>query len=140
MVKAGFKSFYLGFESRAEDFQKRTGAKVFDNEFADAVKNLIAAGADKRSITAYLILGHPSFDIQDVEESMKFVSRLGVRSMLADFSPIPGTEDGEICRKYVDMDEPLMHNKTAFPIILLGSEKVNRIKDMCRKLNRFENF
>ncbi|MDD5011483.1 MAG: hypothetical protein PHQ00_05110, partial [Phycisphaerae bacterium] len=135
MVKAGFKSFYLGFESRAEDFQKRTGAKVFDNEFSDAVKNLVFAGADKRSITAYLILGHPRFEIQDVEESMKFVNKFGVRVMLADFSPIPGTEDGKLCEKYVDMNEPLMHNKTAFGIILLGSEKVNRIKDMCRRLN-----
>ncbi len=139
MVNAGFKSFYIGFESRAEDFQKRTGAKVFDNEFADAVENLAAAGADKKSITAYLILGHPRFDIQYVEESMRFVNRLGVRSMLADFSPIPGTPDGKLCEKYVDMDEPLMHNKTAFPIISLGSEKVNRIKDMCRRLNRFEH-
>jgi pyruvate-formate lyase-activating enzyme len=139
MVKAGFKSFYLGFESRAEDFQKRTGAKVFDNEFSDAVENLVSAGADKSSISAYLILGHPRFDIQDVEESMRFVNKLGVRVMLADFSPIPGTEDGKLCEKYVDMNEPLMHNKTAFGVILLGSEKVNRIKDMCRKLNRFEN-
>ncbi|PKL45381.1 MAG: hypothetical protein CVV39_08005 [Planctomycetes bacterium HGW-Planctomycetes-1] len=138
MVKAGFKSFYLGFESRAEDFQKQTGSKVFDNEFSDAVENLVGAGADKKSITAYLILGHPRFEIQDVEESMKFVNSLGVRVMLADFSPIPGTEDGKLCEKYVDMSEPLMHNKTAFPTILLGNDKVNRIKDMCRRLNRFE--
>jgi radical SAM superfamily enzyme YgiQ (UPF0313 family) len=135
MVKAGFKSFYLGFESRADDFQKQTGSKIFDSEFTDAVKNLVNAGADKSCITAYLILGHPKFEIQDIEESMKFVNNLGVRSMLAEFSPIPGTPDGKLCEKYIDMNEPLMHNKTAFPIILLGNDKVNRIKDMCRKLN-----
>ncbi|MCX5633632.1 MAG: B12-binding domain-containing radical SAM protein [Phycisphaerae bacterium] len=135
MVKAGFKSFYLGFESKAGEFQKQTGSKILDNEFADAVKALVATGANKNSIIAYLVFGHPRFEIQDVEESMKFVSNLGVRIMLAEFSPIPGTQDGELAEKYVDMKEPLMHNKTAFPIILLGSEKVNRIKDMCRKLN-----
>ena len=135
MIKAGFKSFYLGFESRAGEFQKQTGSKVFDDEFARAVKNLIAAGADKSSITAYLMLGHPRFEIQEVEESMKFVNSLGVRIMLADFSPIPGTPDGQLAEKYVDMNEPLMHNKTAFPIILFGNEEVTRIKDMCRKLN-----
>ena len=135
MVKAGFKSFYLGFESRAEEFQKQTGSKVFDNEFARAVKNLIASGTDKGGITAYLVLGHPRFEIQDVEESMKFVNSLGVISMLADFSPIPGTPDGQLAKEYVDMNEPLMHNKTAFPIILFGNEEVTRIKDMCRKLN-----
>jgi hypothetical protein len=34
------------------------------------------------------------------------------------------------------MDEPLFHNKTAFPIILLGFDEVNRLKDLQRKLNR----
>jgi hypothetical protein len=67
---------------------------------------------------------------------MKFVNSLGVRIMLADFSPIPGTPDGQLAEKYVDMNEPLMHNKTAFPIILLGNEEVTRIKDMCRSLNQ----
>lgn len=136
MIKAGFRSFYLGFESRAQEFQKQTGSKVLDNEFANAVKTLTAAGAAISSITAYLMLGHPRFEIQDVEESMDFVNSLGVRIMLADFSPIPGTPDGRLAGKYVDMDEPLMHNKTAFPIIIFGNEKVNRIKDRCRRLNR----
>jgi hypothetical protein len=136
MIKAGFKSFYLGFESRADEFQKKTGSKVFDNEFTRAVKNLIAAGADRGSITAYLMFGHPRFEIQETEESMEFVNSLGVRIMLADFSPIPGTPDGQLAEKYVDMNEPLMHNKTAFPIILLGNEEVTRIKDMCRSLNQ----
>jgi hypothetical protein len=56
--------------------------------------------------------------------------------MLADFSPIPGTPDGELCRKWVDMDEPLFHNKTAFPIIMLGFDESNRLKDLQRQLNR----
>jgi len=34
------------------------------------------------------------------------------------------------------MDEPLMHNKAAFPIILLGFDGINRLKDLQRKLNR----
>jgi len=135
MIKAGFKSFYLGIESRTQEFQEQTGSKVFGNELATAVKLLIAAGANKDGTTAYLMLGNPRFEIHDVEESMKFVNSLGIKIMLADFSPIPGTADGWLCKKHVDMNEPLMHNKTAFPIILFGSEKVNRIKDMCRKLN-----
>lgn len=67
---------------------------------------------------------------------MRFANSLGIRGMLADFSPIPGTPGGEFCRKYVDLDEPLMHNKTAFPIILLGNDETNRLKDLQRKLNR----
>ena len=136
MVKAGFKTFYLGFESLSKDWQQQTGAKVFSEELAKAVENLLAAGADRQNITAYQILGHPAIDIQQLEESMHFVKGLGIRGMLADFSPIPGTSDGQLCRKWVDLDEPLMHNKTAFPIIMLGFDETNRLKDLQRELNR----
>jgi hypothetical protein len=136
MVQAGFKTFYLGFESVSLDWQKRTGSKVFGDELAQAVKHLTDAGAEPTNITAYQILGHPLGDIQELEKSMRFTNSLGIRGMLADFSPIPGTPDGEYCRKWVDMDEPLLHNKTAFPNILLGFDETNHLKDLQRQLNR----
>jgi hypothetical protein len=136
MVRAGFKTFYLGFESASLQWQKQTGSKVSSDQLAQAVAHLVSAGAKPESITAYQILGHPYIDIQELEASMRFVNSLGIRGMLADFSPIPGTPDGEYCRKWVNMDEPLMHNKTAFPIILLGFEESNRLKDLQRHLNR----
>jgi hypothetical protein len=136
MVEAGFKTFYLGFESSSSQWQQATGSKVFSDELAVAVKHLIAAGADAANITAYQILGHPHIDIQQIEDSMCFVNSLGIRGMLADFSPIPGTPDGEYCRKWVDLDEPLNHNKTAFPIIMLGFDESNRLKDLQRQFNR----
>jgi radical SAM superfamily enzyme YgiQ (UPF0313 family) len=136
MIRAGFKTFYLGFESASREWQEQTGSKVFSEELAEAVANLKTAGAEPNDITAYQILGHPKTDVSDLEESMRFVNRLGIRGMLADFSPVPGTPDGELCRKWVDMDEPLLHNKTAFPIILLGFDESNRLKDLQRQLNR----
>ncbi|KPK38244.1 MAG: hypothetical protein AMJ65_13185 [Phycisphaerae bacterium SG8_4] len=136
MVRAGFKTFYLGFESASVRWQNRTGSKVFSEELAQAVEHLIGAGAKGSNITAYQILGHPHIEIQELETSMRFVRKLGIRGMLADFSPVPGTADGEYCRKWINMDEPLMHNKTAFPIILLGFDESNRLKDLQRELNR----
>ena len=136
MVQAGFKTFYLGFESASLQWQKRTGSKVSCDELAEAVGRLVCAGAGRESITAYQILGHPHIDIQELEASMRFVQSLGIRGTLADFSPIPGTPDGEFCRKWVNLDEPLMHNKTAFPIILMGFDASNRLKDLQRQLNR----
>lgn len=136
MVRAGFKTFYLGFESASSQWQKRTGSKVSSDEMARAVKHLVAAGADAQNITAYQLLGHPHSSIQELEGSMRFANSLGIRGMLADFSPIPGTPDGEAARQWVDMDEPLFHNKTAFPIILLGFDEANRLKDLQRRLNR----
>ena len=136
MVRAGFKTFYLGFESASAQWQKRTGSKVFCDELASAVAYLKAAGADPADITAYQILGHPYSDIQQLEDSMRFVNSLGIRGTLADFSPIPGTPDGDYCGKYVNLAEPLNHNKTAFPITLLGFNQSNRLKDLQRALNR----
>jgi radical SAM superfamily enzyme YgiQ (UPF0313 family) len=136
MVRAGFKTFYLGFESSSGEWQKKTGSKVFSDELAEAVKHIKAAGVEPNNITAYQILGHPHGDIQQLEDSMYFVNSLGIRGVLADFSPIPGTPDGDYCNKWVDMSEPLMHNKTAFPTILMGFEETNRLKDLQRKLNR----
>ena len=135
MVKAGFKTFYLGFESRSEAFQGQTGAKVEADDLAAAVEHLRRAGADMNEVTAYEILGHPKFEAQQLEGSMRFASGLGLRVMLSDFSPIPGTPDGELCRNLVDLNEPLLHNKTVFPIVLLGDETVNYYKGLCRSLN-----
>lgn len=136
MVRAGFRTFYLGFESASSAWQKRTGSKVCSDELLQAVEQLITAGAEPINITAYQILGHPYGDIQELEESMHFVHSLGIRGTLADFSPIPGTPDGEYCGKWVEMGEPLFHNKTAFPIILMGFDETNRLKDLQRRLNR----
>ena len=136
MVRAGFKTFYLGLESICGKWQESTGSKVSSEELTNAVEHLTTAGADRQNITAYQMLGHPHIDIQQLEESMYFVNSLGIRGMLADFSPIPATADGEYCSRWVDMDEPLFHNKTAFSIILVGFDETNRLKDLQRKLNR----
>jgi len=136
MVRAGFKMLYLGFESSAYEWQRRTGGKVYSEELVRAVDHLIHAGADLARITAYLILAHPQGDHQNVEASMHFAHGLGIRLMLSEFSPIPGTPDGELCRSRVDLEEPLNHNKTAFSSRFLGEAEVNRLKELCRQLNR----
>ncbi len=135
LVNAGTKTFYLGFESSSENFQSQTGGKVKNTDLARAVQSLKDAGAKTENITAYEILAHPQDDMQRLEESIRYVHSLGIRVMLSDFSPIPGTPDGELARKWVNLDEPLTHNKTYFPIIKMGFDKSNRYKDLVRKLN-----
>jgi hypothetical protein len=79
---------------------------------------------------SYCYQGH----IQQFEDSMHFVNSLGIRGMLADFLPIPGTPDGLYCREWVDMDEPLYQNKTVFPIIMMGFDESNRRKTSSENL------
>jgi radical SAM superfamily enzyme YgiQ (UPF0313 family) len=135
MVQAGFRTFYLGFESSAYTWQRHTGGKVYAHELEQAVEHLVSAGADIRQITAYLIMAHPQTEHQDIEASMHFAHGLGLRLMLSEFSPIPGTPDGERCRQWIDLDEPLWHNKTVFPLVFLGTAEVQRLKALCRALN-----
>jgi molybdenum cofactor biosynthesis enzyme MoaA len=136
MVAAGFKSIYLGFESTAYDWQRKTGGKVRSEEVAQAVDILRAAGFDPRQLHAYIIIGHPKSDEQQVEDSVRFAHGLGIRIMLSEFSPIPGTPDGERCREWADLAEPLSHNKTAFALRKLGPLELNRLKQLAKDLNR----
>jgi hypothetical protein len=107
---------------------------VYSGEFADAVKTLREAGAS--SITAYIIIGHPDSGEQNLEASIRFAAGQGARVMLSEFAPIPGTPDGEMCRAYTDLDEPLHHNKTAFTLRSLGSARVDNLKRLCRQINQ----
>jgi hypothetical protein len=136
MVLARVETFYLGFESHAPAFHSQTGSKVVSDELATAVENLCFAGVRPDQITAYEMLGHPRFGVQQLEESMRFANSLGIRLQLSDFSPIPGTSDGELARSITNLDEPLNHSKTAFPIRLLGFEQSNYYKELCRQLNK----
>ncbi|MHC4926116.1 MAG: B12-binding domain-containing radical SAM protein [Planctomycetota bacterium] len=137
MVRAGVKTYYLGFESSSEAFHIQTDSgKVVSDELAQAVDYLKAAGANPRDICAYEILGHPNLDAQQLEASMRFVNSLGIQIMLSDFSPIPGTPDGDLCEGIVDLTEPLNHNKTAFTVCFLGFEKAQYYKDLCKALNK----
>jgi radical SAM superfamily enzyme YgiQ (UPF0313 family) len=136
MVQAGFKTFYLGFESLSKAWQSKSGSKVDGEELRRSVEELVGAGAKRERITAYLMLGHPRMDGQDLEQSMRFVGSLGIRVMLSEFSPVPGTPDGELCRSKVDLDEPLLHNKTAYPILTLGDGETQRLKALARDLNQ----
>jgi len=133
MVRAGFKTFFLGFESNDYAWQRKTGGKVYSEEFADAVHALREAGA--AFIGAYIIVGHPDSEGQGVEGAIRFAAQQGARVMLSEFSPVPGTPDGDACRAYTNLDEPLNHNKTAFTIRFLGADRVNQLKDLCRTVN-----
>ncbi len=136
MVRAGFKNIYVGFESSTRTWQQKTGGKVYSSELQDAVEAWRAAGASLKNIKAYLIAGHPKAEDQETDSALDFARSVGIGAMLAEFSPLPGTPDGEEGRKWVDLDEPLNHNKTAFAIRRLGEAEINRLKQRCKEINQ----
>lgn len=131
MVASGFQTFYLGLESASAQWQESTGQKVTIEEFRRAVAYLREGGAGE--IHAYVLLGHPSGDPESVAAALSLARELGVGVMLAEFSPVPGTPDGDACASRVDLREPLNHNKTAYPIRAWGAATVNRLKALSRE-------
>jgi hypothetical protein len=120
-------------ESGSSSWQSSTGGKVNSDEFASAVNFLQAAGTE--SIFAYIIAGHPDSEAQELENSIRFAHHYGVNTILSEFSPIPGTVDGQKSKPWADLGEPLSHNKTAFAIRRLGVDYLSRIKDLNHQLN-----
>ena len=136
MVESGFKNIFLGFESSSYAWQRKTGGKVYEKELERAVAHLLDAGADPQCLRAYIIVGHPMGGEQRVEESMRSANHMGIKVMLSEFSPLPDTPDGEACRRWVDLDEPLWHNKAAFTALRLGLSESQRLKRLAVELNQ----
>ena len=135
LVSASLGFVYLGLENVSPGWQESTGDKVSPEEFLSAVEAFRSAGLPASRITAYVLLGHPDDPGEGTEETLRFAHKAGIRSMLAEFSPIPGTPDGDRCGRWADMSEPLHHNKTAFVLRRLGKDKVNELKTLCRTNN-----
>jgi hypothetical protein len=49
-----------------------------------------------------------------------------LKPLLSEFSLIPGTLDGEMCRPWLDLQEPLSRYKTFFAILSLRNTQINR--------------
>jgi len=133
MVKAGFASFFFGLESATESWQRSTGGKVSSDEFSHAVHCVQRAKAE--AIFAYIIVGHPDLEGQELELAIRFAHRCGTKAMLSEFSPVPGTVDGQKSERWADLDEPLSHNKTAFAVRRLGVNRLNSLKTLTHSLN-----
>ncbi|MEO0100294.1 MAG: B12-binding domain-containing radical SAM protein [candidate division WOR-3 bacterium] len=133
LFSANFKTVYLSLETASPSLQKRTGDKVRTEEFIRAVQFLREAGFDKE-IHTYLIFGLPEQTLSDIKESIDLVLSLGIKCHLAEFSPIPGTEE----YKKIGFDEktdPLYHNNTAL-FYLTKKEEFLKMKTYLQQRDR----
>ncbi len=135
MRKAGFATVRLSLETTDPVRQQATGGKVSTAAFIQAVAHLQAAGFGPAELGAYILAGLPGQPLEEVEEAVRFVHRLGVQARLALFSPIPGTPDGD--RTLPADTDPLLHNDTVYPY-LRGEEYaggLQRIKHLAQEGN-----
>ncbi len=134
--RSGFVEPRLGFESADAVRQKMTGGKVDNRELVRAISLLRGAGYPSSEIGVYILIGLPEQPEREVEESIRFAHKYGVRVHLEEYSPVPGTPYYERSGLAPDAD-PLLHNNSAFP--LYDKERypeIQRLKQLNYKLNR----
>jgi radical SAM superfamily enzyme YgiQ (UPF0313 family) len=118
MRRAGFVTIRLGLETADPLQQAHDGAKVDGDAFAHAIEALYAAGFTAREVGAYVLIARPGQRVREVEATVAFANRLGVPVYPAQFSPIPGTPEGEaaVAGGYLPGDaDPLLHNNSIYP-------------------------
>lgn len=123
MRTAGLRSLYLSLESADPALLRERSPKASPGDLERALRELEAAGYDRRAVNVYLIMGLPGQTAESVLESLRFVRGLGAVPRLAYFSPIPGTAEWDSLARAGAVDDrtdPLLHNKIAFAYLKSG--------------------
>jgi radical SAM superfamily enzyme YgiQ (UPF0313 family) len=141
MFQAGFKTVRLGLESCDPEEQRRSGGKVTNQGFRNAVAALRAAGFGAADVTAYVMLGLPGQTTQQAEESIAFAHQCGATVEVTLYSPIPGTAEWERAVHHWSLDpqvDPLLHNESAYPFQskVLDIEAFERVKALAGRGNQ----
>ncbi|GAI66756.1 unnamed protein product [marine sediment metagenome] len=71
-------------------------------------------------IGAYLLIGIPGQNIQEIIDSIHFVIDCGAHPRMAKFSTIPGTKVWDEAKSYFNLEgevDPLFHNDALLPYL-----------------------
>lgn len=141
MRQARFLTLRLSLETIHPERQKGSSGKVSNDELAAAIDHLRAAGFGPREVGVYVMIGRPGETLQEVIDSLVFVHRCGARIKLAQYSPIPGTEEFERSAALLPAlwEEPLLHNNTIYPLKNsgeLGFAAYEQVKHLAEVLNQ----
>jgi len=111
-----FTTIRLSFETASEQRQIDSNRKITNNELRQVIRTLLAAGYTHREIEVYVLMGLPGQEIEELDETLRFVHDAGGWIKIAQFSPIPGTEEFERARRLnpAITHEPLLHNNSIF--------------------------
>jgi len=136
MRVTGFTTIFLSYETHNLQRQQLLGNKVTEEELISAIEVLRSVGYTGCDLIVYLLAGLVDQPAPEVEEGIHFLHKLGVSIMLSEFSPIPGTPEGEKACQIIDMDEPLCHNNLYFTTLVLGDHSLQQLKSLKNHYNR----
>ena len=139
MKQSGFMEVRLGLESSSEEFHASHDNKTDVGNFQDAVESLRSAGFNGNQIVTYVLAGLPGQRVEEVEESIRFVSSAGAAASVAEYSPVPGTS---LWSKSVTVssfpigEEPIYQSNSVFPMAWDGftTKDLQRLKELSREL------
>jgi len=138
MKQAGFSSIYLSLETTDEKLLASTGPKLSADEFSKAAKILTNAGFRHNQLHAYILFGLPEQSEESVRRTIDLALRTGVTPHLAEFSPVPGTEEYAKAGLANDAD-PLLTNNTAYCSRENHRDSWHRLKDYLKENNPGKN-
>ena len=118
MREAGCKTVRLGLETADTARQISTGRKVSTDEFIKAAAALKKAGFTSNEVGVYILAGLPGQEAKEVYNTIQLVKEQGLKPLIAEYSPIPGTalwEKAVALSPFPIAEEPLFHNNTLLP-------------------------
>jgi hypothetical protein len=72
-------------------------------------------------------------------DSIEYINRLGAKIKLAEYSPVPGTEEFRAASMLYPqvVSEPLSHNKSTFATVGMGVDynTFDKVKALAKRLN-----
>lgn len=139
--KTGFRDVRLSLETSDEELQEITGNKVTNRDLKRAVLLLMEAGFSGEDIGIYVLAGAPWLNIEKTKKDILFVNSMGVKAVIASYSPIPGTKDYDILAETGLIEEgmdPLWHNKAIFAERLMPglSEEIKKLRRFTSAIQR----
>lgn len=138
LAGSNFKTIRLSLESIDPKIARESSGKVAREEYAAAVKNLLAAGYASEDCETYILAGLPGQDIQSVKDTINFVWDNGGVPKLAEFSPIPGTPLFEAAAQKLPAlrSEPLLQNNSVYCSYFsrdITPDELQELKDMTKR-------
>ncbi len=112
LKKANFQTLRLSLESKLPAYQQKMDQKVTNSEFETALERLRSAGFTPSQLEVYVMMGLPDQHIREVAETIFYLAELNVKTVLAAYSPIPGTP--LFTKHFESQLDPLWHNQSVY--------------------------
>ena len=141
MMRAGFQEIRMGFESSDDSFHEKKDGKVTMSTFEAAVDAIKHSGFPAGRTAVYILACLPGQHWEEVEQSIRYAARFGLRCRIAQYSPVPGTALWEESLKASPLplaEEPLYHNSTFLSMEWAGFTRgdLERLKRLTLELYR----